>query len=303
MNVEKPEASSPAEQPVASIPSRRAPMALVTWAFIVLVLLIVVVLLILKVTRGSATAPVPPVTPAPADEVHATTSLPASAFDSAGAPHPQGPAPSVLSGQPPLVVEGRPDVVYVGGEFCPYCAAERWALVVALGRLGTFSNLGATSSSRYEAFGGTATFSFDGATYHSRYVTFSPTEIYEQAPSTNAPAGFPALETLPSFEQALLKRYDSTPFSSEPGTLPFVDVANRLLVVGAGVGFSPGLLQGSSMGKIAGELADPTNVVSQAVLGEANEITAAICSVTGQRPRNVCDSPGVRAGATLLTLG
>jgi hypothetical protein len=278
-------------------------MALVTWAFVVLVLVIVVVLLILKVTRGSATAPVPPVTPAPADVVHAATSLPASAFDAAGAPHPQGPAPSVLTSQPPLVVAGRPDVVYVGGEFCPYCAAERWALVIALGRFGTFSGLGATSSSKYEAFGGTATFSFDGATYRSRYVTFSPTEVYEQAPSTNAPAGFPALEKLPSFEQALLKHYDSAPFSSEPGALPFVDVANLLLVAGAGVGFSPGLLQGDSMGKIAGELSDPVNAVSQAVLGTANELTAAICSATGQRPGNVCDSAGVRAGATGLGLG
>ena len=58
-------------QHVASARPRRAPMALVTWAFVVLVLVIVVVLLILKVTRGSATAPVPPVTPAPADVVHA----------------------------------------------------------------------------------------------------------------------------------------------------------------------------------------------------------------------------------------
>jgi len=290
-------------EPVTSVRPRRAPMALVTWAFVVLVLLIVVVLLILKVTRGSASAPAPPVTPAPADVVRATTSLPASAFDTAGAPQTQGPAPSVLSGQPPLVVGGHPDVVYVGAEFCPYCAAERWALVVALGRFGKFSDLGATSSSKYEAFGATATFSFAGATYRSRYVTFSPTEAYAQAPSTDAPAGFPAIEKVPSSEQALLKRYDSAPFSSEPGALPFVDVTNRLLVIGAGVGYSPGLLQGSSMGKIAGELADPANTTSQAVLGAANELTAAICSATGQRPSNVCDSAGVRAGATRLGLG
>jgi hypothetical protein len=278
-------------------------MALATWAFVALVLLIVVLLLVLKVTRGSTTVQAPPVAPAAPAVVQATTSLPASAFDSAGAPDSQGPAPSVLAGQPSLLVAGRPDLVYIGAEFSPYCAAERWALVVALGRFGTFSGLGATSSSKYEAFGGTATFSFDGATYRSRYVTFSPTEEYEEAPSSNAPAGFPALNKLPSFEQALVKHYDDEPFSSEHGALPFVDVANRLLVVGAGVGFSPGLLQGSSMGKIAGELSDPANTVSQAVLGAANELTAAICSATGQRPGNVCASVGVRFAASRLGLG
>jgi Domain of unknown function (DUF929) len=279
------------------------PTALVTWVFVGLILLIVVVLLILEITRGATAVPSPPVTPAALGVVHEVTSLPASVFDAAGAPDSQDPAPIVLSGQPSLTVDGRPDVVFVGGEFCPYCAAERWPLVVALGRFGTFSGLGATSSSSYEAFSGTATFSFDGATYSSRYLTFSATEEYGQQPSTHSPAGFHVLDKLPSFEQGLLKRYDSSPFSSETGVLPFVDVANRLLVEGAAVGFTPGLLQGSSSAKIASDLSEPSSPVGQAVLGAANELSAAICSATGQRPRNVCASVGVRAAAARLGIG
>jgi len=278
-------------------------MALVTWAFVVLVLLIVVILLILKVTRGSTTVQAPPVTPAPASVVQAATSVPSSDFDAVGAPAPGAPAPTVLSGQPPLVVAGHPDVVFVGGEFCPYCAAERWALVVALGRFGTFSHLGATSSSQYEAFGGTPTFSFDGAVYRSRYVSFTGTEEYGQSPSTTAPAGFALLERLSPLEVALLKRYDSPAFSGEPGLLPFVDVGDRLLVTGAEVGFSPGLLQGSSMNQISNDLSNPKSAVSQAVLGAANELTAAICAGTGQRPARVCERVGVKAAAGRLGIG
>jgi len=302
MSSETPE-SVAGEQPVAAVAPRRVPMALVTWAFITLILAIVVILLILKVARGSTTPQTPPVTPATPAFAKALDSLPASTFNSAGAPGSQEPAPVVLSGQPLLAQAGRPVVVYLGAEFCPYCAAERWVLIAALGRFGTFSHLGATSSSNFEAFGGTATFSFDGAVYRSRYVTFSSVEEYEEAPSGNAPAGFHVLERPSSFEQGVLKRYDSASFTTEPGALPFVDVANRLLVTGAGVGFSPGLLQGSSMGKIAGELSDPTSSVGRTVLGAANELTAAICSATGQRPVNVCTSTGVRAAAIRLGIG
>ncbi|HEX7200769.1 MAG TPA: DUF929 family protein, partial [Dongiaceae bacterium] len=34
------------------------------------------------------------------------------------------------SGQPALTSGGKPEILYVGAEYCPYCAAERWALAV-----------------------------------------------------------------------------------------------------------------------------------------------------------------------------
>jgi hypothetical protein len=286
-------------------PRRRLPMALITWAFVLLVLLIVIVLLVLKVTQGSTTVAAPPVSPAPSGVVHLAMSVPPSAFNQAGAPAAQGSQPDVLSGQPRLVLGGNPAVVFVGAEFCPYCAAERWALVVALGRFGTFSKLGATSSSNYEVFAGAPTFSFDGASYRSQYVTLSATEQYGQAPSTHEPAGFPQLKSLSPLDQLLLKRYgnSSTGGGGSIPALPFVDVGNRMVINGAAVGFSPSLLQGNSLGKIADELSHPANPASSAILGEANLLSAAICSTTGQQPASVCDSPGVHAGDTRLGLG
>jgi Domain of unknown function (DUF929) len=285
-------------------------MALFTWAFVILVLLMVAVLLVVKITRGATTVPRPPVAPASPAVVHSVTSLPQAAFDAAGGPDLDGPPPAVLSGQPSLTEGGRPEVVFVGGEFCPYCAAARWALVAALGRFGTFSTLGATSSSKFEVFPGTATFSFQGASFHSRYVGLLATESYGQKPSTVAPAGFPRLPGAPGLEQALLGWYDnggsSTGGDSSTGggsaTLPFIDVDNRLVVRGAEIGFSPALLQGKSMDAIAGELSDPTSPVGEAVLGEANALTAAICSATGNMPRAVCESAGVHAAAAILGL-
>jgi thiol-disulfide isomerase/thioredoxin len=284
----------------AGPPRRRIPMALVTWVFVLLVLLIVVVLLVVRVTRGSTAVKPPPVAPASSDVVHSTTSVPGASFDAVGAPQIVGPGQVVLSGQALLSISGHPAVVYVGGEFCPYCAAERWVLVAALSRFGSFEHLGATTSSAAEIFPGTPTFSFDGTTYRSRFVTFVAVEEYGSSPSVTAPAGFPRLHTLTPVEWALVRRYDTAPYVPGDGTLPFVDVGNRLIVSGSGIGFSPGVFQGRSMAQIADDLSDPSNPDAQAVLGAANNLAAAICATTGGMPVSVCTSPGVKAGSGRL---
>ena len=46
-----------------------------------------------------------------------------------------------LSRRPPLVRGAKPEVLFVGLESCRFCAVERWGLVVALSRFGTFSHL------------------------------------------------------------------------------------------------------------------------------------------------------------------
>src|SRR6266702_3251914 len=44
---------------------------------------------------------------------------------------------------------GHPELFYVGGEYCPFCAGERWAMIQALSRFGTFSNLKQIQSYEY----------------------------------------------------------------------------------------------------------------------------------------------------------
>ena len=284
-------------------PRRRVPMALITWAFVVLVLLIVVVLIVLKVTRGATAVPPPAVARAPASVVAAVTSLPPALFDTVEAPAGAGPMPQVLSGQPALVAGGLPEVVFVGAEFSPFSASARWAVVAALSRFGSFSALGSTSSSPDEVFPRTVTFTFDGASYRSRYVTFTTVEAYGDSLSATAPAGFPMLHEPSAAVAALLHRYDGGGSSGAGAMLPFLDVGNRVLFAGAGVGVPPGLLRHKSMSQVAAAIGDATTPLSQAVIGAADEISAALCAATGGQPAAVCQSPGVRAGAVRLGLG
>ena len=36
-----------------------------------------------------------------------------------------------------LTEAGLPEMLYMGAEYCPFCAAERWAMVMALSKFGT----------------------------------------------------------------------------------------------------------------------------------------------------------------------
>ena len=66
-------------------------------------------------------------------------------------------------------------------------------------------------------------------------------------------------------EQALLTRFDTAPYTSQPGAIPFIDVANRYIQVGAG--YSPLALAGLSQTAIAGQLAAARTPLAQAVDG------------------------------------
>ena len=94
------------------------------------------------------------------------TTLPTAQFEAVG----EGTANNLIkpvTGTPLTGASGKPLVLYIGAEYCPYCAAERWPLIVALGRFGTFSGLRTTTSSSSDAFPDTPTFTFHGATYTS----------------------------------------------------------------------------------------------------------------------------------------
>jgi len=186
--------------------------------------------------------------------------------------------------------DGKPEVVYIGAEYCPYCAAERWALAVALSRFGTFSNLSATHSSSSDVYPNTQTLSFYGSTYSSPYLDFSPVEL-----QTNqlVNGSYPTLQTPTPAEQSLLATYDGAPYTSEPGSIPFIDIGDRYVISGAS--YSPQVLQGLSRAQIAAQLNDPSSPVAQAIDATANDITAAICSITGNQPSSVCDTPAIQA--------
>jgi hypothetical protein len=214
------------------------------------------------------------------------TSVPASVFGQVGVVS-SVTLPKAINA-PALTSGGLPRVVYVGAEYCPYCAAERWAMVLALSRFGTFTNLGVTHSSSVDVFPSTQTFSFHGASYTSQYLSFEGVEMQSNrlSGSTYAP-----LDTLTAEQRQLFATYDAPPYvpSSSAGAIPFVALGGRYLVSGAS--YSPAVLQGKSATQIAAALRDPSSPIAQGIVGTANGITAALCKLTGAQPSSVCADP------------
>ena len=228
-------------------------------------------------------------TTALSSQVVAALSVPAATLDAVGSPAGDVLPDRVGNGTVLKAADGKPLITYVGAEYCPFCAAERWSLAVALSRFGTFSNLSGTHSSNTDEFPDTQTLSFYGSSYSSPYVDFQPVE---EATNRPAGAGYQTLQTPTAAQSALAAKYDPQ------GSIPFLDIANRYVVTGSS--FSPQVLQGLSRSQIAADLSDPNSAVAQAIDGTANDITAAITSVTGSQPSDVASSATIAAIAQKL---
>jgi hypothetical protein len=292
--------TAPKNRPAA--PPRRSSATLLTWGTVGLVLVIVLALVIVKVTGSSPTNTVTASTAVPASIVQAVTHVPASVFDKVGVSSPDVPVspPTEVKGQTPYVVDGKTTVLYYGAEYCPYCAAERWAIIAALSRFGTFKNLETMQSSSTDVFPSTQTFTFIHASYSSPYVTLETIEHQSNIPS--ATTGYTILQNGTKAEQKLVAKYDSSTYfpSVTAGSVsyPFIDFGNRFLVAGAS--YSPSILQNLSRAQIAQSLSDSSNPVAQAIDSLANYFTAAICSDGTNMPAGVCSSKGVLAASKAL---
>ncbi|MGE5828911.1 MAG: DUF929 family protein [Micromonosporaceae bacterium] len=204
--------------------------------------------------------------------------------------------PVRLPAQPPLTVAGKPLVLYVGAEYCPFCAAQRWPLMVALSRFGTFSGLKSAHSASDDVFPDTATLSFHGATYTSDYLAF---EGVEMATSERQGAQYAPLQALTPAQEAVVRTYNAPPYvpARSAGAIPFLDFGNQFIMTGTTV--DPTVLKGLSDEQIAVALSNPDSPVGRTVLGSANAMTAVLCQLTGGQPAAVCSAPGVVAFAEL----
>ena len=243
----------------------------------VVVLVIVVVLIVIKLSSSSpsdAGAGSPSGTALPAKVAAQITSVPASTLAKVG-------AGATVSGSikavtdTPLTSNGKPEVLYIGAEFCPFCATERWAMAVALSRFGTFSPLHGIHSSATDTPASIPTVTFYKSTYTSKYLTFTPVETTEVDKSKT-------LQTPTSAQSALWTKY------TQQG-IPFVDFGNKYVVSGASYSYQ--VLQGKTWAQIAGDLQDPGTDIAQGADGAANQLTAAICKLTGNQPATVCATP------------
>ncbi|MHB8692450.1 MAG: DUF929 family protein [Solirubrobacteraceae bacterium] len=233
--------------------------------------------------------------PAPPSLAKLVTHVPASTLDQIGA----GPIKRVVPGVFGIVkLNGAPygiaKPILLAGElaWCPHCAANDWALAVALSRFGKLRRLRVIDTGTYyanvvhahPAFSHTQGISFFGASYSSPVLGFQNAVI-------STVDGKP-LQKFTKAQTTALGAFDPN------AEFPVADVGGVYGFVGSA--FSPGLLHGKSASQIASSLANPSSAVAKSIDGLANVYAAAICVATHGLPTSVCRSKGVVAGAKVL---
>jgi hypothetical protein len=267
---------------------------LIAGGSVVVVLAIVLTFVFIKLgnrsSNGGSAASSVTGTALPASVVNNVTGVPASTLNTVGVGSLSGGGPPIRSiSDTPLTSGGKPEMLYIGAEFCPYCAAMRWSMAVALSRFGTLSPLHGiySSSSAGEVDPHTATLTFYKSSYSSKYLVFSTVEEQTVSKAT--------LQVPTSQQQALVTKYDNPPYvpSSSADAIPFIDFGGKYLVHGAQ--FNPQLLQGQTWSQVAAALQDKSSSIGQGTDGAANMITAAICKMTSNQPSSVCTSSTIKS--------
>jgi hypothetical protein len=203
----------------------------------------------------------------------------------------------VVQGQPTLMGDhALPKLFYVGGEFCEFCATQRWALLNALGRFGTFTNLLQVRSFDDQI----ATFTFYQSAYSSTYLDFAPVEHIGN--TKDIWGQFTTLQAFEPDEQILFDTYATDKYLPAGNGLPFIDLGNRFLLGG---GLDPVTFENAahaplSWQEIAASLTDLSSPIAQQVLGTANFLAAAICMETNQQPGAVCETTTIQQIEPLL---
>jgi thiol-disulfide isomerase/thioredoxin len=250
---------------------------------IALVVLVVAVLVIVKVAGGGGGSgsvvdvPSPPAgTPIPAATLAKLQSVPVSTLTAA-------PTDGILTTpqsikNPALTADGKPELLYIGAEYCPHCAAERWPLYIALSKFGTFSpEPGRIHSANLE--GNVPTLTFYGTTYTSPYFTFTPVEVYTNKPSGN---GYAVLQA-PT--QAQLTLWTNT----NGGEFPFVDFGGKEVLPSAQYSYAP--LQNLPFSAVAAQVGNNSTTIGADIDASAAQLITTICdSVSHDQPSAVCSA-------------
>ncbi|HUK26833.1 MAG TPA: DUF929 family protein [Candidatus Acidoferrales bacterium] len=157
---------------------------------------------------------------------------------------------------------GKVFVFFMGAEHCPYCAAERWAIVRSLQKFGQWEGLKQTiSAARDEPFLNLPTYDFTQATYTSPHVEFVSREIKDR--------DFRPLQKLLKTEEKLIQKFNP---SEE---IPFLLVGGRFTQIGSG--FTPKIFIGHTFRQTETELKKIESEIRKTIDDEANIISALLC--------------------------
>lgn len=274
--------------------SQRNQWFMVGGVLILVAAIIVAFAVISRLQAGNAAAP----TPVGSTVLKEVTQVDPNILAQVGTGGLQNPLHAV-QGSPPLLTgpTGKPEFLYIGAEYCPFCAAQRWPMVVALSRFGTFSKLYQTTSSSTDVYPNTPTFTFyqnlyNGSFYTSQYIDFVAVETLGNQPDSSG--SYPTLQTPTAQQQQLLNTYDAPPYTTQAGSIPFIDIGNKYVTIGAAPGYSPQNLANQQVQEIANTLSDTSSSLAKEILGTANYLTAGICTITQQQPASVCSTDTIQ---------
>jgi thiol-disulfide isomerase/thioredoxin len=243
------------------------------WAGLAMVALVIAAAVVLFLSRGGGSG---------GDATAASGSVPA------GSQRPAD-AASIALGQvrresgEPLLDGGKPLVFFMGAEWCPFCASERWALVEATSRFGHWKGLRELHSrSGQDFFPSLPTYDLSQATYTSDYLSLRHIEV--------ATVDGDPLQKLGSFEERLVDGYDTL------GSVPFLFAAGSPGRYTVELAYSPSLLEGETFASLRkGVAAEAPTPAVEAIGGEADALTALICKLDGGRPASVCTKGSIPA--------
>lgn len=283
--------TQPARRPGDRTPRRpvRRRSSRTPWLLIGGVVVVVAFFVVLFVTRNDNTER----GNASAGSIEKLTSVPAATLEAVGVPAQPSNVNALPVNAPAVEQDGKPVLLYVGAEYCPFCAVERWPVVVALSRFGTFTGLKSTTSAPApETLPNTPTVTFHGSSYTSDYLVFSSVETQTR--------DFTPLGTPTAFQQQLFDTYNVDAVTGSSGAIPFVMVGNKY--AWAGSQYDTGLLEGKDFDQIVTALQQPSTGIAKGIGGAANYITAMICQLTDGQPADVCSSAVItQAQAALPT--
>lgn len=237
---------------------------------VALVVVVIVILVVVAVTRPSSSGSAPAATAADQSIVTPITGVSAATLAT------QAKADTVTyptaTGSAALTEGGKPKVIYIGADYCPYCAGERWSLVMALSKFGTFKNLGSVTSEANDTVASVPSYSFYGSSYSSPYLAFDTTE-------TQTVSGA-KLQSISPANQALFAKNDTS------SSIPFVDIGGKWTIVGAS--YNDGTMQHLAHSTVAQAAASASTKYGADIQATAGMIVSRLCNLTGGKPGNVC---------------
>jgi hypothetical protein len=267
----------------AALAARRARNRTLGIASVVVVLVIVVALVVVKVAGGGGSSSGSVSSPASGTPISASitsklTSIPLSTLVAAPTSE-LSTSPQAIK-DPRLTASGKPDLLFIGAEFCPICATERWPMYVALSKFGTFSPQPGRIHSAVRD-GDIETLTFYKTTFSSPYFTFTPVET-----TTNQPDGnyYVTLQTPTAAQQKLWEAHTSQSF-------PWLDFGGKAELTSAQ--YDPTQLEGVSFDDIASDVGNNSTAVGADVDASAKVLIQTICStLTSNKPATVCSAVG-----------